>query len=397
MLSEETLKKLEERLARRLEKLNTETLKIIGKKIKEIKNVNPSDSHKLAQIMQYGGDYDKIIKELEKITKINTEELEKIFKKVAKDDYKFAEQFYKYRNVKYIPWEENLVLQSQVENLAKKTADTYINFANTRAIGFSLRNEKNEVIFKSLDNTIREAIDDAILSISHGESSFDDEMYSLLSQIGSSGLKYVDYESGYSRRLDSSVRMAINDGLRQLHIENQQEFGKKFDSDGVEISVHELPAPDHALVQGRQFSNEQFENFQNDTDAVSYDGIEFPAEFEGHDRRSIGQYNCYHTVYSIVLGVSKPNYTDEELQKFIDRANEEITFDGKKYNMYEASQLQRKLETEIRRQKDLQIFGKESDNKKLIQKSEKRIRALTNKYYELSEVSGLPTKLDRLR
>ena len=399
MLNEETIEKLGERLAIRLEKLNTYTLKQIAKKIKEIKTITPSDSHKLAQIMQYGGDYDKIVKEISKISEINKKELTKIFKEVAKKDYEFAEQFYKYKNVKYIPWEENIMLQRQAELLATQTSNTYMNFANTRAIGFSVKDINGKTIFKSLDNTIKDTIDEAILSISQGETTFEDEMYSIMNQLGSSGLKYMDYSSGYSRRLDSSVRMAIKDGLRQLHTENQLQFGKEFGSDGVEVTVHAMPAPDHAEVQGRQFSNEEFDKFQNDEDAVDYKGKKFPsiAEETGYDRRSIGQYNCYHTIYSIVLGVSEPNYTDEELQKIIDQTNETITFDGKEYNMYECTQLQRKLETEIRKQKDLQIMGKASGNQELIDKSEKRINILTNKYFKLSEKSGLPTKLDRLR
>ena len=47
----------------------------------------------------------------------------------------------------------------------------------------------------------------------------------------------------------------------------------------------------------------EFEKFQEDEDAVSYDGVKFPAisEETKHDRRAIGQYNCYHYTFSIIL------------------------------------------------------------------------------------------------
>ena len=54
-------------------------------------------------------------------------------------------------------------------------------------------------------------------------------------------------------------------------------------------------------------------------------------------------------------------------------------------------------ETEIRKQKDIQIMAKASGNKELVQESQSRITQLTHKYKELSDISGLPTKLSRMR
>ena len=98
-----------------------------------------------------------------------------------------------------------------------------------------------------------------------------------------------------------------------------------------------------------------------------------------------------------MLGVSKPEYSEEELQKLIDDNNKGFELDGVHYTNYEGTQLQRKLETEIRKQKDIQIMAKASGNKELVQESQSRITQLTHKYKELSDVSGLPTKMERMR
>ena len=119
----------------------------------------------------------------------------------------------------------------------------------------------------------------------------------------------------------------------------------------------------------------------------------FEPEFEGHDRRSISEYNCYHYVFSIVLGVSKPQYSNEKLQEIIDNANKKFNFDGKEYTLYEMTQLQRKIETAIREAKDTQILAKASDDKDLVLQSQTRITKLTTKYKQLCSVSGLPNKL----
>jgi len=399
MLSDEVMEKITERLITRLDDVNLYILKKIAKKLKEIKKLKPTNARQLVQVMQYGGDYDKIVKELSKVTKINKKDIHDIFRAVSKEDYLFAKQFYDYRNKKYIPWEENKPLQNLVDAIATQTSETYTNISNTRALGYVVTDASGKTIFRDISSTFKNVIDRAILSISEGDVTYQEAVYDILNQLGKSGLKYVEYESGRRVRLDSAVNMNLREGLKELHNQTQLEFGKQFDSDGVEVSVHLYPAPDHAEVQGRQFTNEEFEKFQNDEDSEDVTGKKFPAVSEetGHDRRSISQYNCYHTISTIVIGVSKPRYSDEELQKIIDANEEGFEYNDKHYTLYEGTQLQRKIEREIRTQKDLQILGKESDNEKLTYKSQKKIDALTHKYKELSEISNLSVKKDRLR
>ena len=102
-------------------------------------------------------------------------------------------------------------------------------------------------------------------------------------------------------------------------------------------------------------------------------------------------------VFSIVLGVNKPEYSEEQLQKIIDDNDKGAIIDGEHYTNYEISQMMRNLELNIRKQKDIQILAKASGNKELVKESQGKITQLTNKYKELSNVSGLPTKMERMR
>lgn len=394
MIDERIIDKLVERLADRIEQGNTYTLQKIGESIKKIGALTPSKAQQLIQILKYGGNYDKIVERLARITELNVRDIYEIFEEVAKSDYAFAKQFYDYKGVKYIPYEQNLALQQQVKALARMTANQYVNFSNTLAF---TKRVNGRVVYTDLARTYQDVIDKAVLSIVQGKSTFDEQMYSTIKELGSSGLKTVDYASGRSVRLDSSVRQHLKGALRNLHNETQAVFGEEFGADGVEISVHQNPAPDHAEVQGRQFSKEEFEKFQNDQDAVDYTGKVFESEHNGHDRRSISEYNCYHYTFDIVLGVSKPEYSEKELQKIIDDNNKGFELDGEHYTNYEGTQLQRKLETEIRKQKDIQIMAKASGNKGLVQESQQKITQLTRKYKELSDISGLPTKMEKMR
>ena len=404
MLNDELIEKVNERLIRRIEQANEYVIGEIAKSIKRIRDVSPTNRNKLINILKTGGDYDKIVNRISKITKINKKEIKEIFESVAKNDYEFSKQFYDYRKVKYIPYEKNLELKSMVNSIANITANEYTNISRSTNIGLGIVNKDHNIEFKTLKTAYNELIDEALINISSGKETFDSVMKRSLKELGN-GLRviypttYVDKNGEikhHTRRLDSALRQQMNDGLRTLHNEMQQEIGKKFDSDGVEITVHLNPAPDHMEVQGRQFSNEEFDNFQNDTKATSYDGKVFEPEYEGHDRRSISQYNCYHYTFAIVLGVNKPQYNDEQLKKIIDDNNKGFKYEGKTYTMYEGTQMQRQLETAIRDSKYQQIVARESDNVDLIRESQHRITILNNKYKKLCSASGLPSKANRM-
>ena len=64
--------------------------------------------------------------------------------------------------------------------------------------------------------------------------------------------------------------------------------------------------------------------------------------------------------------------------------------------MYEGTQMQRRLETEIRRQKDTQILAKASGDNELVAESQDKITKLTHKYNDLCKVSGLQPKRTRM-
>lgn len=402
MLSDEVLDVLGERLSNRINIVNEEIIVHLAKTISLFNNLNTSEAHQLAQILKFGGDYKKIRKRIAQLTKMNLKDIDKIFDEVAENNQEFAKQFYEYRKKQFIPFDENEALQRQVDAIKKITMEKMVNISNTTGLGYLIKDKDKNIVFRNLKYIYDEVIDRAVLSVSQGKTTFDKALFDLMKDIGQSGLRYIEFESGYARRLDSSARMNLMSGLRDMSNNIQQEFGKEFDADGVEISVHTHPAPDHAKVQGRQFRNKEFDNFQNDKDAVSVDGMEFPhiAEETKHDRRSIGQYNCYHYIFSIIVGVSKPLYSKKQLQKILEDNAKGFKLDGKEYTLYQGTQMQRQLETRIREQKDLQIIGKNMNNEegnKLVADSQKKINQLTKKYKELSQISKLPVKKDRLR
>lgn len=190
--------------------------------------------------------------------------------------------------------------------------------------------------------------------------------------------------------------MNIIDTIRQTANECQKMFGEEFGADGVEIAnIQNNPAPDHEDVQGRQFTFEEFEKFQNHEICKDYQGHSYSPIKDRRERRNISQYNCRHTMRFVILGINKPLYSEEQLQKIIDNNHVGVEIDGKQYTMYEASQLQRKLETEIRYAKEKQMLAEHAGDEELVIKSQQRVTQLKNKYEYISKQANLAMKQER--
>ena len=398
MISEEQIDVLVERLIDRIEKANTYFLKSIGSSIKEISELTPSKAHQLVQILKYGGNYDDIISEISKYTNLNIKDIDEIFSNYAKKDLDFYKKFYQYRNIPFTPFNQNNALKTQTTALANIVKNEIYDYFRTNVLGYSIHDERGNLIFKGLKDVYNEALDTALLNVGQGKETFDSAMTRIMKDIGHSGLKTLDYESGRSIRLDSTIRMHLKSRLRELHNENQKIIGDEFGADGVEISVHMNPAIDHEKAQGHQFSIEEYEKLNQGLVATDYKEKKITLDHNNKNGyRPISEMNCYHYVFSIVLGVSEPEYNDKELQDIIDKNNKGFEFEGKHYTNYEGTQLQRNIERAIREQKDIQILAKESGNNELVEDAQLKITQLTSKYKELSNVSGLPTKAQRLR
>lgn len=422
MLSDEVLEKVIDRLIVRINQGNEYILKKMGESVKKIGTLTQTQAQQLSQIFKYGGDYEKIVQELAKLTNMNVADIYKIFEEVAKNDWQFAQQFYKYRGIKYIPFDENNALKKQVNAIAKITAEEYLNLARTSVMGYAIKNSKGQLVFRNIKQVYHELIDEAILNVSQGKETFDEVMYRKLKEIGESGLKVVypttyigkdGKEHHYIRRLDSAIRMNLKDGLRTLHNETQQQFGKEFGANLIEVSHHENPAPDHIdTVDGKQFAqinvlkkqirdgiekNIKLSDIEGNRVKVNGKWYEDFNYVNDNLKRPVGTLNCYHYTFAGILGITKPEYTEEQLEKSKKKNLDGFYYEDKHYTLYEGQQLLRKIELELRKAKDEQIIGKASNNARCVADAQTRITILNHKYKEVLKVSGLPSMLDRAR
>ena len=387
MLNSNQEEQLVQLLIDRINALNEDILEIIGNRIKEIGEMTPTQVHQINQMLMYNTDIDRIIQKLAEVSGMNVNDIYSLFEYSAKTNQDFARQFYRARGISYIPYAQNKVLKDQVRAIAEITAREYANISRTSAIGYTIKDLDGNITFKDISSVYKDTIDKAILNVSQGKTTYQQEMRKAVKQIGQSGLKTIDYESGRSVRLDSAIRQNTLEGLRTLTNQIQEQFGEEFGADGVEVSHHINSAPDHIdTVDGKQFS------LNGDRVVKGKLYKDFNTVNNSLDRQ-VSTLNCRHYIFSIVLGVNKPQYTDKQLEEDKKKNKQGFDFEGKHYSNYEGEQLQRLIEREIRKQKDIQILAKASGDKELTQQVQAKITQLTTKYRQVVKVSGLPNQL----
>ena len=387
MLNNNQEEQLVQLLIDRINALNEDILEIIGNRIKEIGEMTPTQVHQINQMLMYNTDIKEIIEKLAEVSGMNVNDIYSLFEYSAKTNQDFARQFYRARGISYIPYAQNKVLKDQVRAIAEITAREYANISRTSAIGYTIKDLDGNITFKDISSVYKDTIDKAILNVGQGKTTYQQEMRNAIKQIGQSGLKTLDYESGRSVRLDSAIRQNTLEGLRTLTNQIQQQFGEEFGADGVEVSHHINSAPDHIdTVDGKQFSL----NGDRVVNGKLYK--DFKTVNNSLDRQ-VSTLNCRHYIFSIVLGVNKPQYTDKQLEEDKKKNKQGFDFEGKHYSNYEGEQLQRLIERRIREQKDVQILAKASGDKELTQQVQAKITQLTTKYRQVVKVSGLPNQL----
>lgn len=397
-----------ERLVRRQEKSNEKILREIGRILGQIGELTPSEVYLIGQQLKYGESLQKIVKTIAETSRLNEIEIYKMLEHEAKTNLGFSEKYYKAKNVDFMPYEQNEPLKALVNQIATSTINQYRNISRTTGLTF-LDSRKNKVT-KTLQEAYSDIIDDAINNVATGKQTFQQSLTDQLKTIGKNGVQSIEYETGYHKRIDSALRMNLQDGLSYLFEAQQELMGSQFGADGMEVTTHSLPAPDHADIQGHIFTKDNFNKLQDFDFYGAFSDVN-GKEYErtSEDKiRPIGELNCYHKAFQIVLGVDEPRYTQEELDKINSENERGFDFDGNHYTLYQGSQLQRRLELEIRQNREQNIGLKsalnntKNDETKVklqneINKTNERINKLFTKYHDLSRVSGLKTKLERTR
>ena len=350
----------------RMQKVVDEYLKRMGQQVREIGEIIPSDQTRLVQLKKMDANLAYIQREIAYAADASIEDVARIFEAIAQENARFAEAYFG-------PGVSTETLMQSVRAQLEVTAGEMANLSRT-----------------TVESAVyRDVIDRGIQAAQAGVEDYKSAMRRALREAAAEGLRVVRpgvdevsprvrYASGRTMRMDSAVRMNVLDGIRALNQANMDAIGSTFGADGVELSAHPMCAEDHLPYQGKQYSNAAF------------------AELQDSLPRPIGMWNCRHIAYPILLGISPPAHSAQELEEYRRGSTEQIEIDGATHSRYEWTQVQRAIETAVRYKQDEITLAKAAGDDVLVRDARRKIRELDSYYSKISEAAGTPKRRERM-
>ena len=383
-----TLDALPEELAELYRGLEDTLLMEICSKLKAADELNEVTVQDIKALRAHGIDLKEIEKAIRKTTGISEQKLKKLL-----DDVVARNQAYYTELITLADVTQPDVLLSIEDTWAiyEQTKQTMRNI--TRTMGFLVDNGRTML---PPAKAYQWCCDSALMQVQSGAISYNQAISSAVKQLADSGLKTVDYESGHRDQVDVAARRAVMTGVNALNQKYAEQSADYLETDLVEVSAH---------IGARNTGNglENHESWQGGV----YRWAEKPGDSKGEYKdfvattgygqgAGLGGWNCRHTFYPFVEGVSEPAYSQADLDA-MKGENRKFVFDGKEYDGYTSTQMQRSIERQIRKQKRLRDAYKAAGLKDDETAANIKLRRLNAKYKEFSKAAGLPEQPERLK
>lgn len=369
MLTPEQIATLRDQAGQIADPINNFLLEDIARRIAGAGQLTSTAAYQVWRAQQLGLSQREIKKRLRKLLGKSRKEINKLLTQAAEVGYRFDLE--RLPTSAAIPFEKNTVIQQMVSAAVKLAQDDFTNLTQTLGM------VGPDGVALPLQEAYRKSMDYAFEQVFTGATDYNTVIRQTTRNLADMGIRVIDYESGVHTGLEAAVRRNIMGGLGLMQEQITQQNHDDMGCDGWEISAHAASAPDHEPIQGKQYSDAEYEAL-NDSLV-----------------RRIGTLNCGHAAFPIILGVNSPQYTEKELQQFREANEKGITYEGRHYTMYEATQQQRKVERAIRRQKNRILVDEATGDSEKLTTDRIRLQRLNQEYARFSRAAGLPTQRER--
>jgi hypothetical protein len=375
---------LPEELAELFRALELVLLDEICSRLNAADELNEVTVQAIRALRSRGIDLKEIEKAILETSGIRKTKLDKLLDDVVERNQKYYTELI---DLAHITQPETLVDAAEVAAIRAQTLDTFRNL--TASMGFLV--DAGRTILPPA-KAYQWALDNATMQIQSGAINYNQAIKTAVKQIADSGLKVVDYESGHRDQIDVAARRAVMTGVSQICAKYTEQSAEYLETPYFEVSAHsgarDKPGPSpwssHKEWQGRVYSVRTGDIYPSIYEVCGLGAVD---GLEGA--------NCRHRRFPWVEGVSERTYTDEQLEHIDDGLG--CTYDGKTYTAYEATQMQRRVEREIRKLKREKAAYKAAGLHEDETAVSIRLRRLNSKYKAFSAAAGLPEQPERMK
>lgn len=390
--SPQLLDALPEELAELFRNLESTLLIEICSRLKAAGQLNEVTVQDIRALRSHGIELEEIKKAIKKATDSGEDKLNKLLNDVVERNRKYYTEVI---NLAGLTQPDMLVEGAEIAAIIAQCQREYGNI--TRSMGFLVDNGRTML---EPAKAYQWACDNAVMQVQSGAVSYNRAIESAVRQLAQSGIRTVDYESGHVSSIDTAVRRAVMTGVNQLNRKFTEQSMDYLETDLVEVSAHygarNVDGPNgwenHEKWQGKLYRWAAYTRRYPDASKEKYPDFEQTCGYG--DVTGILGANCRHSYNPFVEGIMEPTYSQADLDAMTGE-NKKVVFDGKEYDGYQVTQMQRRLERTIRKQKRLANAYKAAGLTEDAQTANIKLRRLNTKYTEFSKAAGLPEQTER--
>ena len=320
MLTEKDFINIERQANRLYENLELEIIEEIATRIARVGYANTVVLNDIKIAQEMGVLYQDIITLVAKYNNSSYEKVAEIFEEAGAKTLDRDDFIYKEAGLNPVPIKRSRPIMQTMSATIEKTAGNLQNLVMTTA--------------NTAQTQFYNAMNKAYMEVSTGVKSYTQAIIDTINNISSQGA-VITYPSGAKRSLESAVRTNIVTGVNQTCGKLQELRADEVGCDLMELSAYSGARPSHVKWQGKIVSRSGKKGYLTLKDI----GYGEATGFKG--------VNCHHDWLPYYPGSAR-TYTQEQLDAW---ENEKVTYNGKEYSKYDATQLQRAMERKIRADK----------------------------------------------
>ena len=284
----------------------------------------PAALHQNQKLQELGLTQQHIIQALSAMTGQTQQEIVDLLAEASAEAVADDVEYYTRAEV-YKPDEINTeALHKQLNSGLLQTQQAFKNITRTTA----------NTATKQFEN----ALDRAWTQINVGGMDYNTAIHNAIKDLSKAGVGSIEYKSGRVDSLEVAVRRAVVTGANQTASKVQETLADELNVELVEVTAHGGARPQHAKWQGQVFSR----NGDIEIDGVKYKDLRKATGYGSAG--GLCGVNCRHNFHPYIHGA--PRTWSEKQIKDLEKKN--ISYNGETYTEYEASQIQRGIERDIR-------------------------------------------------
>lgn len=349
----------------------------IIRRIQKTGEITSTADYQINKLLVLGNSTEFIEQEMKRLTGKTDPEIWELYDKVSNWEYVRYEDAYQQINGTFIPLEENEDVQQWAQAVIAQTNDEIENI--TRSLGMTVDMGNGKRAFTPLAQYYQKYLDRACLDIVTGSFDYNTVLRRVVKELTASGLKTIDYASGYSCRATVAARRAILTGVSQLSARINEKIAKDLGTDTYEVTWHAGHRPSH-WWGGNVYTKQELQDICHLGDVDGLCGA-----------------NCRHSYLAFIPGYSVRTYTDDQLRELEAKEQQTKVYNGKEYTPYQASQAQRQMETKMRAQREkIQLLKEGGADPDDVMLAKAKYQGMLDQYAVFSKKMGIPQQRERI-